>query len=410
MLRLFRPLANPAIARLWSALAIAAIGDELFKVAIVWLAVEAVGERAAYVSAISSAALLVAAALGGRFLDSRDPRGVMIATGVVRSLGALIPMLVVTGGGSVIVGFAVAAILVAGARGQFDPAMQASVPRLARAPGELLAINGLADGTIRFARLVGPALAGPLAALIPIVHFFSANSILLAVACLLLLGLPRMPVAEPGPRELRGLLASIEVVRRTATLRIMFLASMVANATWIVSITFALALLVQERQPSFLGIGGIGAYSLLIALYGLSNLSSNLFHASRREPPSFTRAYLGQGLGGAGMAVIAATIALVPTATILPVLALACMAIALGGPMHDLRLLTVIQASGPTATVAGVFRVRIISQHLGLLAGTLSAPSLLAGLGIPRAVALMAAIQLAASTIALFRIRALGLR
>lgn len=409
-MRVFHPLANPHIARLWAALATAAVGDELFKVALVWLAVEAVGERAAYVSAISSLALLTAAALGGRFLDDRDPRSVMISTGVIRSLGVLIPVVVVTNGGSIILGFACAAIIVAGARGQFDPAMQSSLPRLARSPDELLAINGLADGTVRLARLLGPALAGPLAALIPIVHFFTANAVLMTAAWLLLLGLPRMPRREPGPQAVRGLLAAVEIVRRAKPLRIMLLASLVTNATWIVSITFGLALLVQERQPTFLGIGGIGAYSLLIALYGLSNLTSNIIHASRQGPPSFRRAYMGQGCGAFGMALIALAITVAPPELLLPALALACMVIAVGGPMHDLRLLTVIQSSGPTATVSGVFRVRIITQHIGLLCGTLSAPTLLATLGIPRTVFAMAAIQGTATAIAWGRIRSLGLR
>jgi len=409
-LRLFRPLANPAVARLWAALAVAAVGDELFKVALVWLAVEALGERAAYVNAISSAALLVAAALGGRFLDDRDPRSVMIATGIIRSLGVLIPVVVVLSGGSVILGFAAAAIIVAGARGQFDPSMQASLPRLARSPAELLAVNGLADGTVRLARLVGPALAGPLAALIPILHFFSANAVLMTAAWLLLLGLPRLPPREAGPRELRGLLASLTFVRRAGALPVMLLASMVTNACWIASITFGLALVVQQREPTFLGIGGIGAYSLLIALYGFANIASNLFHASRPEPPSFRRAYLGQGLGSVGMGLIAAAIAASPTGLLLPALALACMIIALGGPIHDLRLLTLIQGSGPTATVASVFRVRIISQHLGLLAGTLAAPTLLGSLGIASTVLTMAALHAVTTAIAWRRIRRLGLR
>ncbi|MBL8701848.1 MAG: MFS transporter [Alphaproteobacteria bacterium] len=409
-MRVFQPLANPHIAKLWAALATAAVGDELFKVALVWLAVEAVGERAAYVSAISSLALLTAAALGGRFLDNRDPRSVMISTGIVRSLGVLIPVVVVTSGGSVILGFACAAIIVAGARGQFDPAMQSSLPRLSRSPAELLAINGLADGTVRLARLIGPALAGPLAALIPILHFFTANAVLMTVAWMLLLGLPRLAPREPGPQEMRGLLASVAIVQRTRPLRIMLLASMITNATWIVSITFGLALLVQERQPTFLGVGGIGAYSLLIALYGLSNLTSNIVHASRQTPPSFRRAYVGQGLGGVGMILIGSVITLAPTELLLPGLALACMVIAIGGPMHDLRLLTVIQGSGPTATVSGVFRVRIITQHIGLLCGTLAAPTLLATLGIPRTVFAMGAIQTVATVIAWRRLRRLGLR
>jgi DHA3 family macrolide efflux protein-like MFS transporter len=404
--RVFAPLAHPPIARLWGALAIAALGDELFKVAMVWIAVQAIGPDASYLSAVSSVTMLVAAAIGGRFLDSRDPRAVMSVASSLRMVGAALPVIAVLAGASVIVGLVLATLMLALLRAQFDPAVQASLPRLARNQQELLAANGLADGTVRLARLVGPALAGPLAAIVPILHFFTLDALLLAGAWLLILALPRLPPAESTGAAGRGMLASIDLVRRSVPLRTMFLASMVMNCCWVTTITFGLALLIHDREPTLFGIGGIGAYSLMISFYGLVNVISNLIAASRREPPGYASALAGQTLGALGfvlMGLIAGTQG--TPSWLLPALTLAACLVAVGGPVYDLRMMMTVQATGTSAAVSGVFRIRLITQHLGLLAGTLTAPMLLRELGVPATMLAMGMLLAAANALAWWAMR-----
>jgi MFS transporter, DHA3 family, macrolide efflux protein len=307
----------------------------------------------------------------------------MGAASALRMIGAALPVLAVLAGLSVIVGLVLAALMLALLRAQFDPAVQAALPRLARSPGELLAANGLADGTVRLARLVGPALAGPLAAVVPILHFFTLDAVLLAIAWLLILALPRMPPAEASTDVGRGILASLRLVQRAAPLRTMFLASMVMNCCWVTSITFGLALLIHDRAPTLFGVGGIGAYSLMLSFYGLVNVVSNLTVASRREAPSYALAFAGQALGALGfmcMGLVAAGGGAGPW--LLPGLTLAACLVAIGGPVYDLRMMMTVQATGSSAAVSGVFRIRLITQHLGLLAGTLVAPTLLRELGV----------------------------
>jgi hypothetical protein len=354
--------------------------------------------------------MLVAAALGGRFLDARDPRAVMSIASALRMIGAALPPLLVLAGFSVITGLVGAALMLALLRAQFDPAVQASLPRLARSPAELLAANGLADGTVRLARMLGPALAGPLAAAIPILHFFTLDAGLLAIAWLLILALPRLPPAEISTAAGRGILASVDLVRRSLPLRTMFLASMVMNCCWVVSITFGLAILIQQREPTLLGIGGIGAYSLLLSLYGAANVASNVVFASRDKAPSFTTAYVGQGLGAVGFVLIGLLAGNGADAWLLPAIALACMLIAIGGPMHDLRLLVTVQGTGSSAAVSGVFRIRLITQHLGLLAGTLVAPTLLREFGVAATVLGMGMLLATMSFLAWHTLNARGLR
>ncbi len=63
-MRILRPLRDKPVAVLWSGLALAAIGDQLYIVALSWLAVRLIGPGAGYVSAMPAGATLAAALKG----------------------------------------------------------------------------------------------------------------------------------------------------------------------------------------------------------------------------------------------------------------------------------------------------------------------------------------------------------
>jgi len=150
--------------------------------------------------------------------------------------------------------------------------------------------------------------------------------------------------------------------------------------------------------------------SLLLSLYGAANVASNIVFASRDRAPSFTTAYVGQGLGAFGFVLIGLLAGNGADAWLLPAIALACMLIAIGGPMHDLRLLGTVQGTGSSAAVSGVFRIRLITQHLGLLAGTLVAPTLLREFGVAATVLGMGMLLATMSFLAWHTLNARGLR
>jgi ABC-type sugar transport system substrate-binding protein len=86
-------------------------------------------------------------------------------------------------------------------------------------------------------------------------------------------------------------------------------------------------------------------------------------------------------------------------------LALAARLVAVGGPVYDLRMMMTVQATGTSAAVSGVFRIRLITQHLGLLAGTLTAPMLLRELGVPATMLAMGMLLAAANALAWWAMR-----
>ena len=57
MIPVFRPLKDRAVAIVWSGLAASTIGEDLFRVAVVWIAADQIGNAAGYVNAAQVAEL-----------------------------------------------------------------------------------------------------------------------------------------------------------------------------------------------------------------------------------------------------------------------------------------------------------------------------------------------------------------
>ncbi|MBL8669031.1 MAG: MFS transporter [Alphaproteobacteria bacterium] len=375
-MRQLAPLANPAIARLWSALALTAVGEELVRVALTWIAVDLIGTDAPYLWAVQASAMLVGAAFGGRFLDRRDPRLTMIWANVLRAAAVLVPVALWAAGALGIWALVVPAALLSLLRSQFEPAMLAALPRLAADPGMLFATNGLVDMVNRVARLVGPGLAGPLASLVAIPHFFTIHAAILLVAAALIASLaralPRLPAAAAGGAV--GLRAGWQALRADPPLALVLAAAVVSNTGWVVGIPLGLALLIDQRQPSWLGIEGVGAYGFLLTCYSVSNITANFISSSLPPPLSLDRLYAGNSVLGFGVALMGGVALLAPEPLLLPLLVPAMMVASSGSPFHDLPLLYLIQRSGPSYLIASMFRYRLIATWLGILLGSLAAP------------------------------------
>lgn len=162
---------------LWAGLALSAIGDELYRVAIIWLAIGLVGTDAALLPAAQYAAVFAASLVAGAFADFLRPRAAMVLADLARAALALAPVVAAAILGSPTLPVLVtSAVALAAFSALFSPALLSGLPRLVPEPGRLLAANGLVDATARFARLAGPFLAGALAGILPILHLLTINA------------------------------------------------------------------------------------------------------------------------------------------------------------------------------------------------------------------------------------------
>jgi MFS family permease len=376
--RLLVPLRDAPVACLWGGLSLSAIGDQLYTVAVVWVAVGLLGAWAGYLPALGAVMVLVTALLGGRWADRYEPRGMMIAADLIRA-GALILAVIewgIRGSISAVTLVGLTVILGAG-QAVFRPALQGMLAPLVGAAERLPAANALLDTTDRIARLLGPGLVAMLGGLLATQHFFSldAASFLASAAALMLIGrLRRLPsLRRPGPREplVAAVLRGFRAVAGHKVLRAEMQVSGALNGAWYAIMFLGVPLAIAHR-----GGAGLGAYGLVISAYGSTNLLATLLIGNRRMPANPGRmAFAGNlvlGVGLMGMALVAAA-PLGPGLTTLGFAASACAG-AVGGPMHDVPVAVLRQTELARGDIPAAMRASLVVNNVGVLLAMAIAP------------------------------------
>ncbi len=402
-----RPLRDPALAALWGGLATSAVGDQLFAVALAWIAVGAFGAAAGYLTALQAATALATALLGGRWADRRDHFVLMIACDGTRALVLACVVAIWLAHGAPPAWTLIGAVVVLAA-GQtfFRPALQATIPAVVRGVALLPATNALLDTTERIARLLGPGIVGMLAGLLPLAHFVSVDAATFVASALALLlvgrlrALPRMPAPARETMwasALRGFVAA----RRLPILFYVLVTNGLVNGVWYAAMFLGLPLMLER------GGAGIGAFGLVIASYGSTNLLATLvvgnFPVPRR--PAWM-VFSGMALVGVGTTLLGvAGAAPLLQGWLVPALCLAAAAGAAGGPMEDIAVAVLRQTRLPREDQAAVMRAFLACSNLGLLMAFLVAPRLFEALGAAPTVMLCGATLLATAAVGFARHR-----
>ena len=411
-MRLLQPLRTREMALLWGGMSLSAIGDQLYTVTLSWVAVSVFGSAAGYLTALQAGVVLLAALGLGRWVDRWSAQRTLIAADLVRLtvlLGlvwswlaldrpAALPLIVVI-------------VVLAAGQAVFQPALQLVLPGLLPDRALLPAANALMDATDRSARLLGPGLVALLAGALPTVHFISldAVSFLLSAGALLLirrrrpLELIRTPSNETIWQAVtRGVAAMMAhpllgyILRTTA----------LVNGAWYAAYFLGIPLLIEQNGLAGPGGTGLGAFGLVIAAYGCTNLLSTLVLGGRPMPSRPQRQMFSGGLiTGCGTASIAATTFL-PHEWQLPALAGSAALAAIGGPMKDIPFAVLRQVRlAPRDLAAGV-RAYIAANSAGALVAMLLAPILLERLGPCRVILFCGAAMAASGATGLVRHRA----
>ncbi|WP_049974080.1 MFS transporter [Azospirillum sp. B4] len=388
-MRLLKPLTHGPIARLWGALSLSAVGDQLHQMALVWLAVGLVGADTGYVAAADTVALMTVALLAGAWVERWDHGSVMMAADLARAGLAVVPVIAALSGHLTLWTLVVPSVALSALSGLFDPALQASLPRLAADRSLLAATNALFDSTLRLARLVGPTLAGALATLMPPVALMGVNGLsFLASACAVFSVRPRL--ADPSPAAARAapletiparLLAGWRLVRREPPFSYLLWRAGLTGGLWTLTIWLSLPLLVRQQGVTGFGLSGLSALALLFSAYGAGNLVSNLVVGSlppdgvlARRPLALVVA--GDVLVGGGF-VLLALATRVPAPWTLGAMAMASAITATGGPLAQIPVTTLRQIRFSGGEIAAVFRLFMVLDCVGTLAAMTAAPTLL---------------------------------
>jgi MFS family permease len=373
-LKLFRALSHKPIRILWSGEAFSAVGDEIYKVALTWIAVGLIGAKAGYISAAQAGAVLVFGLLGGYWADRWDPRRTMLFSDIARGLIVMLPVIWAWFFPPNIMLLLMVAISISAFSAFFEPALQSLIPRLVQNRELLQATNGLMGTTNRLARAVGPSLVGALTGVIPVVQFFSLDALSFGCSAWAVIAIRRHLPESPRPLRtqsslLDSILSGFRLTINDPTIRYVIWGKALTSGAWNLVLPLGIALLVEKMLP-----GNIRAYGFLLATYGVGNVSAAivLSNLTIRHPKRVMGlGYAVLGLGFLGLAVM-------PT---LPwMMAFAAFA-AIGGPMNDLAHIDILQSRFPPDRLAPVVRFRMAIEFGGMLLFMLIAPSLFSWFG-----------------------------
>lgn len=370
-MRILAPLRDTPVALLWAGLSLSAIGDQLYTVAVIWIAVGLLGAWAGYLPALGAAVVLTTALFGGNWADSREPRAAMIGADLVRT-GALVLAVLewaLRGHISAATLLGLTVVLAAG-QAVFRPALQGMLAPLVGEREKLPATNALLDSTDRIARLLGPGLVALLAAWLPARHFFSldAASFLASAFALTLIGRlrPLPSLRRSGPRE--SLIASarrgFRALSSHPVLRLEVQVNGILNGAWYAIIFLGVPLALARHGT---GQTGLSAYGAVISAYGSTNLLGTLLIGGRPMPANPGRqVFAGNLMMGLGMLVIALSAAASPPMRVAGFIAGACIGAA-GGPMHDIPVAVLRQTRLQRDDVPAAMRAALVTTNTGLL-------------------------------------------
>jgi DHA3 family macrolide efflux protein-like MFS transporter len=397
-----KALRLPQIALLWTSQVLSAMGDYFYTIAVMWIAVKTSGSDAGFVAGAEAVAMFVFGLLGGVYADRWNRRVTMVAVDLARAVAVLLLPILALSGRLQFWHLVVVAVIIGSLSALFDPALQASLPALTGGDTQALqATNGLMDITRRLARTLGPSLAGLLVAFLPLAHFFTLDAISFAISALAVLSLGSRFAWKPQRVEeqkqrggikaiLREAAGGIRLVSSHRPLLWSLLAVAVSNFVWSIAFVVGVPLLVAH------GLGkSVGAYGLIVGAYGIGNVLSNLIIGSLTIKRVLT-IFLGKGILGLGFLLLGLSSS-VPMALFASALA------ALGGPMGDIMILTMLQTNLPSDQIGKAYSLSMVLESSGAALGLLLAVPLFNLVSVPLGIALSALLLLIVSVFGLWR-------
>lgn len=390
MLAIFRPLKDRAVTVVWSGLAASTVGEDLFRVAVVWIVAEQIGNAAGYVNATQYGAMLVVGLLGSSIIDRWRADRAMIGAKYASAALALLPVVGVPFWG-VSIPLLIASVMgIAAMRMVFTPALQSTVPVLVPDRDAMQAINGLFDATWRLARLIGPALAAVLNAFLPVIHFLSVTAVGFILSGLAIWTvrdrlIDRNHVPRLGRGGLHGawdaLADGAQLILRERRIGPLLLVNAMANGPWSVALQLCIALIVKERDPQLFGFSGLAALGLIVSAYGAGDVVGNLIAGSVRFRRPLSTMFLGYVAMGAGFSLLAVAVWAFDNPVMLPAMMLAGTLSGFGGPFFFIPMVTRMQTAYHGAEIARVFRMRLAVMAGSMLGFNMAAAPLLDLLG-----------------------------
>lgn len=334
---------------LWSGQLFSCVGDEIYNVALIWLAAGLVGSDAGFVGAMESGALLIGSLFIAQIADKWDERKTMIWVDVIRGILVLLPPILMATFELSMWTLLPIAFLVAGLESFFRPAMYAVIPRIA--PSEYRAlhqVNALMSTTERLARVIGPSIVAFLSSIIPIIHFFTLNAFSFFASSLSIWAIKDQRLKSTHPRKIGSLKKSWKAIKSQPKVFFYFITAGPSAAVWYMAYPLGIGLMMKLELSQ-----DVAAFGHIMACYGIGNFLGSVLLGSYSFGRPEIALSLGRGMAGLGFL-------LVGFAPNMELRILGTIIASFGGPISDVPYQTMVQKTFSAGETAGVFRL-----HLG---------------------------------------------
>jgi MFS transporter, DHA3 family, macrolide efflux protein len=409
---ILRPLRGRSMALLWGGLSLSAVGDQLYTVALTWIAVGVLGSNAGYLGALQAFIALLAVLFIGIWADRWHQLRAMIAADLA-SAAVLVGVVVIAlaSGGPGITGLVCAIVVLAIGQAAFRPALQSVLPMVVEDTSLLPAANGLLDATARIARLLGPGLVAVLVGVVPVVHFLTLDAATFVASATALALIRRRRPAEPVMSRSvarapvwSSIIRGYRATARHPLLNYYLSVSGLLNGAWYAVFYLCLPLLITRTGlGSSGGPVGLGAYGLILSAYGCGNLAATVFLGGRRLParPQF-QMLCGNIQWGCGVLLLAAA-NLLPVEWRLAGFAAAAAFTAIGGPMQDIPTAVLRQTRLSPHDRPATMRAYMMLVSLGVLVAMLLTPMAITRFGLAPVMVGCGALYLVVAAVGLAR-------
>lgn len=367
-------LKQPHLIGLWLSQIFSAIGDQLYSIAIIWIAVQTGGAAAGFVTAAGAISGLCLGLVGGVYADRWNRRTTMIAVDILRAATVLALGLIGHFTPLTLWHLGIASVIVSGLGSLFDPALAASLPALTeKDESSLQAMNALMQVNHRFARTIGPGLAGWLVAVTALHHFFTLDAFTFLVSAAAVFAIGGDFKWQPERRHtgvsgIAGIWHDIcrggSLVYQHEQLFWAFAMYVVANIAWSAGFMVGFPLWAKQLPGA-----DVGTYAILVASYGVGSVSSNLVMGTVTSRRRMFFISISQIIFGIGFLIVA-------FAPNLPVACIGSCLAAIGGPTGDLMMMVMLQTDMPREDLGKVFSLRQFVMYLGGSIGLILAPAL----------------------------------
>lgn len=403
---MFRVLRQPHLFFLWISQVLSTLGDSLYQIALILIAVKIAGSGAGLVGAAESGTYFVFGLLGGVYADRWNRRWTMVGVDLLRAVTVMLLAILALTHLLQLYHLIIISVLVGSLGSFFDPALQASLPALAPEAKTLQSTNALMDLTRRIARVLGPFLAGILAGVLPLPHFFTLDSVSFVISALAVFALGNKfawraigkdQYAKQAKKTgiLQEISGALQLLWSRSYLRWGLIVHCITSALWRAAFIVGAALFATNVLH-----GNAGAYGLIVGAYGIGSLVASLALGGITIQRRTAFMFVGKIILGAGFVLMVCTVSL-------PIILLGACLAGVGGPFFDIMVSILIQTHLPADQIGKISSVRFLVEDAGNFFGLLLSVPLFAILSPSLGIGLCAVIMVATG---LFGLLGFGLR